>query len=84
MRSVLRFFGVNEFALRFWSALFGAGTIVLVFLFGKEIGNNSVGVFSALLLSTNVLFIGYSRARTGDYDAMVTFFITLSLYFFFI
>ena len=76
--------GVNEFALRFWSALFGAGTVVLVFLFGREIGNNCVGFFSALLLSTNVLFIGYHGARTGDYDVMVTFVITLSLYLFYL
>ncbi|VVB51608.1 Undecaprenyl phosphate-alpha-4-amino-4-deoxy-L-arabinose arabinosyl transferase [uncultured archaeon] len=79
-----KIFGVNEFALRFWSALFGAGTIVLVFLFGKEIRNNYVGIFSALLLQSNILFIGYHGARTGDYDTMVTFFITLSLYFFYI
>lgn len=77
-------FGVNEFALRFWSALFATGTVVIVYLFGKEIENKCVGIFSALLLLTNKGFIGFHSARTGDYDVIVTFFITLSLYLFYL
>jgi 4-amino-4-deoxy-L-arabinose transferase-like glycosyltransferase len=79
-----KLFGVNEFALRFWSALFATGTVVIVYLFGKEIENKCVGIFSALLLLTNKGFIGFHSARTGDYDVIVTFFITLSLYYFYL
>lgn len=79
-----KFFGVTEFALRFWSALFGVATILLVYFFGKEIKNNCVGLFSAIFLLTTVNFIGYHGARTGDYDVILTFFITLSFYFFFL
>ena len=79
-----KFFGVTEFALRFWSALFGVATILLVYFFGKEIKNNCVGLFSAIFLLTTVNFIGYHGARTGNYDVIFTFFITLSFYFFFL
>lgn len=77
-------FGVDEFALRFWSAIFGVGTILLVYLFGSEIKNKCMGIYSAIFLLTIGGFIGYHGARTGDYDVMVTFFITLSLYFFYL
>ncbi len=79
-----KIFGVTEFALRFWSALFGVATIILVYFFGKEIENECTGLYSALFLLTSVGFIGYHGARTGDFDVILTFFITLSLYFFYL
>jgi len=47
-------FGVDEFALRFWSAIFGVGTILLVYLFGSEIENKCMGLYPAISL-----LIGY-------------------------
>lgn len=79
-----KIFGVTEFALRFWSALFGVATIILVYFFGKEIENECTGIYSALFLLTSVSFIGFHGARTGDFDVILTFFITLSLYFFYL
>lgn len=79
-----KIFGVTEFALRFWSAFFGAATILLVYYFGKEIENRCTGIYAALFLLTTTGFIGYHGARTGDYDAIFAFFITLSLYFFYL
>jgi len=79
-----KIFGVTEFALRFWSALFGVATIILVYFFGKEIENDCAGLYSSIILLTSVGFIGYHGARTGDFDVILTFFITLSLYFFYL
>lgn len=79
-----KIFGLNEFALRFWSALFGIGTIIIVYLFGSEIKNKYVGFYAALILLTCKGFVGYHGARAGDCDVMVTFFLTLSLYLFYL
>jgi len=76
-------FGINEFALRFFSALAGVLTIIIVYLFGKEISNRYVGIFSATILITIQGFIGFHSARSGDLDSLVTFFITLSLFLFY-
>lgn len=78
-----KIFGINEFALRFWSAIFGTGTILLVYFFGVEIKDKHLGIFSAIFLLTTKGFVGYHGARTGDFDVILTFFITLSLYFFY-
>ena len=45
-----KIFGINEFALRFWSAFLGAETVVLVYFFGSEIKNECTGIFSAIFL----------------------------------
>lgn len=79
-----KIFGINECSLRLWSALFGIGTVAIVFLFGSEIKNEFVGLYAALILLSIKGFIGYHGARTGDRDVMVTFFIILSLYLFYI
>ena len=77
-------FGVNEFALRFWSALAGVGTIMAVYLFGKSIANKTAGFLAAILLLTIPSFIGLHGARTGDYDVILTFFLTSALYSFYL
>ncbi|MBL7071004.1 MAG: glycosyltransferase family 39 protein [Candidatus Omnitrophica bacterium] len=79
-----KIFGPNEFALRLWPALFGVGTIAIVYLFGLDIKNRYVGLYAALILLTAKGFTGYHGARTGDCDVMVTFFLTLSLYLFYL
>jgi 4-amino-4-deoxy-L-arabinose transferase-like glycosyltransferase len=84
-------FGVNAFALRFWSALSAIGIVIIVYLFGKEITNKTGGVVSALFLLIIPSFIGLKMldkfthgARTGNYDILLTFFITLSLFLFYL
>ncbi len=79
-----KIFGINEFALRFWSAFSAVGVIIIVYLFGKEIKNRFVGIIAAILLLINKGFIGYHGARTGDYDVLVTLFIISSMYLFYL
>lgn len=71
--------GVNEFSTRLFSALFGAGTIFLVYLVGKRILNRTTGFVAALFLGLNPFFTFWTRQ--AQLDATLTFFITLSLLF---
>lgn len=70
--------GLTELAVRFPSALFGIGTVFLIYLLGKEIFKNTwVGLSSAFLLSISPWHIHFSR---GGWETNVaTFFITLGV-----
>ena len=74
-------FGVNEFAARFWTAVFAVLTLPLTFLFTKKISGSVPAAFiavAALFLST--LFVDY--ARVLQFDIPVGFFILLALHSF--
>ncbi len=73
-------FGVSNFASRFWSAVFGALSLVLVFYLGKKLYNSYVGFMSALVLGTFTTF--YLFARLAMTDVPLVFFILGSIYFF--
>ena len=70
-------FGLNEFAARFPSALLGIGTVLATYHIGKRLFNPQVGLWSALLLTTSLMFNVASRAATPD--ASLLFFSTLAL-----
>jgi len=70
-------FGINEFAARFPSALLGIGTVLVTYHIGKRLFNAQVGLWSALLLTTSLMFNVASRAATPD--AALIFFSTLAL-----
>ncbi|GEM_PF-633817 len=73
-------FGINEFAARLFSALTGIGTIIVTYFFASKIFNRWIGSLAALVLLSSSHFIHFSRF--GMMDAPITFFIALSLYFF--
>jgi 4-amino-4-deoxy-L-arabinose transferase-like glycosyltransferase len=73
-------FGVNNFASRFFSAVFGTLSLVLVFYLGKKLYNVYVGFLSALVLGTFTTF--YVFARLAMTDVLLVFFILGSIYFF--
>ena len=75
-----KIFGVNEFSARFWSAIFGTGGIVITYFLGKELYNKYVGLISSMILLTTPQYLNYSRM--GMLDVPVTFFISLSILFF--
>ena len=75
-------FGVNNFAARFWSPVFGALSLVLVFYLGKRLYNLPVGFLSAIVLGTFNLFYVFSRHAMTDVPFV--FFIVASLYFMFL
>ena len=73
-------FGVNNFASRIWSAVFGTLSLVLVFYLGKKLYNLYVGFLSAIVLGTFTTF--YVFARLAMTDVPLVFFILASIYFF--
>jgi len=73
-------FGVNNFASRLWSPVFGTLSLVVVFYLGKTLYNRYVGFLSALVLGTFTTF--YVSARHAMTDVPLVFFILTSVYFF--
>ncbi|MCG2712052.1 MAG: glycosyltransferase family 39 protein [Candidatus Omnitrophica bacterium] len=64
-------------------ALFGAGIVFLVFLFGKELYDEYVGMVAAFLLATSTYHIGFSRCAITTGDILMSFFLLLSLLLFY-
>ena len=54
-------FGFTEFSGRSLSALTGTFGIITVYLLGKELFNKQVGLYAAIIISTNVFLIKYSQ-----------------------
>lgn len=77
-----KIFGVNEYAARFPSAVFGLLGLAAVYLLGGMFFNKRVGVLSALILATNVEYIMLSRACVTDM-ALSTFMLSGFLLFFY-
>lgn len=93
-----RFFGVNEFAARFGSALFGLGTIFSLFILGSFWSNQEAAKLdgprttdhSKSLLPSTTLFVAASSlgllvfSRGASFDIIVTFPLTAALTAYFI
>ncbi|MDP3790768.1 MAG: glycosyltransferase family 39 protein [Candidatus Omnitrophota bacterium] len=59
-------FGINEFAARFPSGLFGFIGLAAIYLLGRLLFNNRVGIFSAIVLATNVEYVILANACVTD------------------
>lgn len=74
---------INEWGLRLMHALLGLMTGIITFLIAKEItGNYKIGLFSFLMLTLSVQF--FANSQYASPEVPFTFFITLSLYLWFI
>ena len=73
-----RLFGVNEFAARFPSALFGVGLILIHYLFLTHQRDRTIALFGALMLLLNLEILGLGRMALTD--SVLIFFTTASLY----
>jgi mannosyltransferase len=66
-------FGTAEVNTRFFSALAGIGSIVLIYLIGRELFGNAVGLISALLMAISGFQIYYSQeARYYSFFELMT------------
>lgn len=72
------YFGKNEFAVRFPSAIFGIITILLIYKVGKLLINENVGIIAAFLLSISCLHLEYSQE--ARYYVYAVFFALASLF----
>lgn len=77
-----KIFGVNEFSARFFSPIFGIGTVVLVYLFGSQVFDFETGLWAGLILITILMFNVSVRIATPD--AMLIFFINLAIFSFYL
>ena len=73
-----RLFGVNEFAARFPSALFGVGLILIHYLFLVHQRDHTIALFGGLMLLLNLEILGLGRVALTD--SVLIFFTTASLY----
>jgi len=80
MMSATEVFGRTEFAFRFWSAIAGIGTCLLSYHIGRRLFNTQVGLWTALILATSLMFAVISR--TAKVDALLVFFTTAALFVF--
>ncbi|WP_378952978.1 ArnT family glycosyltransferase [Pelosinus sp. sgz500959] len=72
-----KLFGAGEFAARFPAALLAVLGSILLYLAGRKIFNDRVGLLAALILSTSLEYFYLSRAAVTD--STLTFFITGAL-----
>jgi len=73
-------FGTGEFGLRSLSALFGAATVPVAYLIGRQLAHRRAGLVLAALVALNPMLIWYSQEARSY--ALLVFFGALSLLFF--
>lgn len=73
-------FGTGEVGIRSLSALFGAATVPLGYLIGKQLANRRTGLILAALVAVNPMLIWYSQEARSY--AVLVFFAALSFLFF--
>jgi 4-amino-4-deoxy-L-arabinose transferase-like glycosyltransferase len=66
MMSAYAVWGVTEFAARFWSAMFALGTVCVTYGIGRRLFSPSIGLWSALILLSTLMFDVAARAATPD------------------
>lgn len=77
-----RFLGVNEFAARFPSSLFGILGVIGVYLLGRVLVSKKTAFFAGLILATNINYIILARACVTDM-ALGVFILYAFLFFFY-
>jgi 4-amino-4-deoxy-L-arabinose transferase-like glycosyltransferase len=73
----IRLFGLREFTLRLWPALFAVIGCLAVYAGGRRLYNRRTGLIAAAVLSTSMLYYALSRAIILDMP--VTALLTLAL-----
>lgn len=79
----IKVFGLNELTARLPSAICGALTSVLLFIFLKKNFNRIWAWSSFFVLVTSNGFVNFHTARTGEMDAMLTLFLFLNTIYLF-
>ncbi|HBN22964.1 MAG TPA: hypothetical protein DD412_06985 [Holosporales bacterium] len=74
-------FGINEWALRFWPAVFALFGCLATYLFGRRFYGRQTGIAGSLILATSLLY--YAHSRILILDMPVSALLTGSLFSFF-
>ncbi|MCB0569478.1 MAG: glycosyltransferase family 39 protein [Phaeodactylibacter sp.] len=73
----MKILGYNELAVRLPSALAGLATVLLLLWFSRRhLQQPLAGYFAGLILLTSKGYINYHGAISGDYDALLTLWLT--------
>ena len=64
-------FGVHEWAVRFFPALYGIAGSLIVYLAARRLFNRRTGILSAIILATTPLFFGGSHYANLDLEVAV-------------
>ncbi len=72
-----RFFGITEFAVRFWSALAGVGLVVLLWRAARRRMGSEAALWTGVSFSANLLTALLARAAVTD--MLLTFFVTAAV-----
>lgn len=73
----IKIFGINEFAIRLPSALASVSTGVLLWWFLKrQLADSWIGFLAGAVYCTTYAVVFLHAGRSGDYEALLTFFIT--------
>jgi len=81
----IKILGQGELAIRLPSAIAAFLTALGLILFSaRYLKNNLFGIIAALVLVTSTGYIQIHASRTGDYDALLTFFTTSYILLFFL
>lgn len=71
----------GKYALEWGSALWGALTVIPIWLIGRATFGNKVGLWAAFLIAASPAHIQRSGYGLGDHDAFIVFFLCLGAYF---
>ncbi len=77
-----KIFGISEFSARLPSTLAAIGTVMITYLWGKRLKDRKNGFWAGVMLMVSPLFFFVSRLCITD--MLLTFFVSASLYLFFI
>jgi 4-amino-4-deoxy-L-arabinose transferase-like glycosyltransferase len=75
-------FGFTEFAARLPAALLGLGCVIITYLLGRRMFGPMVGFLGGVILATSPEYVVLSRVVV--HDITLAFFVTLSLFFFYL
>jgi len=79
--AAFKVFGINEFGERIPSAIFGFGSVILLYFLARELfSSKRIAFLSSLTLIGFNQFV--KQGKMGMTDAPLTFFILLAIYFF--
>jgi len=80
----MKLIGVNELSVRLPSAFAAFFSCLALLLFLRRYFKDAwMGIIAVLILITANGYINYHVSRTGDYDALLTFFTTVSCLYFY-
>ncbi len=79
MMAGMALFGETEFAVRFFSAVFGIATALLTYHIGRLLFRPAVGFWAGLIMASNIIFTISARAATVD--AALGFATALAMFF---